>query len=65
MKELIGRRVEGYWGALHPSSLGVIYGRDGRDVLIRWNSGGSHRCDVSRLRKGHVGLVGIYLKENV
>ena len=62
MEGLIGRRVEGFWGCLHPSSFGVIYGREGDEVLIRWESGGSRRCAVAQLKEGHVGMVGIYLK---
>jgi len=61
MKELIGCEVEGYWGCEHPSSFGVIYGREGNEVLIRWSNGASFRCEAARLRNGIPGAVGIYL----
>ena len=61
MSDLIGREVEGFWGCEHPSSFGVIYGRESGEVLIRWENGASYRCEIARLREGIPGKVGIYL----
>ena len=49
---LIGQKVEANWGAMYPTSEGVVYGHIGkRDVLIRWEDGTKSEVDIDDIRE--------------
>jgi hypothetical protein len=61
---LVGKRVEGFWGCLHPSSFGSIYARDDKIVKIRWDNGYNFECEIKDLKRGMPGVVGIYVEDS-
>jgi len=49
---LIGQKVEGMWGAMHPISYGLIERQVGRDsVEIKWEDGFRQEILVDEIRE--------------
>ena len=68
---LIGKKVEANWGAMHPTAEGVIYGQVGqRDVIIRWNDGSKYQMNLNDIhefgyRSANGSPIGIFFEEVV
>jgi hypothetical protein len=61
--ELVGKHVEAFYGALHPTVHGVIWAVQWGHAYIETDIGEKYKIAIEDLKTGPFGKIGIYLED--